>query len=361
MSQYGIKDFYTAAQRYGLARNNVFRVKNITNGVFLDGEDSALYVYAKEGSIPSRQITTGNVSYKSFNFVVPLEAKYPENTAWTLTFYSDQDYIIRDLLEKWSKNTFNEHGHTSILNFTDCDLELVLLDLNWDGKYTPPTPYSNAKKAPEPQKERVYSHNKKAPEAEKERVYTHSKKPYSLPAFRTYSHPSPYYRGYRKNRLGTIGIYFNGIINNAINSLFSKVPSVNQIYNKLVNKAINSLFQGIARRLPSFSLTNLSNLQKSPSPAGLTGLSQISVGNRSVPASSLIAPSANSDRVAARRKPITTKELDEARERITYKLKGCFPTSVGSISYNSTTAGEIVSVSVTLAFQYIESYNKNIT
>ena len=360
MSQYGIKDFYTAAQRYGLARNNVFRVKTITDGVFLDGEDTALYVYAKEGSIPSRQIATGNVSYKSFNFVVPLEAKYPENTAWTLTFYSDQDYIIRSLLEKWSKNTFNEHGHTSTLNFTQCDLELVLLDLNWDGKYEPPIPHSKAKKAPEPQKERIYSHSKKAPEPDKERVYTHSKKPYSLPTFRTYSHPSPYYRGYRKNRLGTIGIYFNGVINNAINSLFSKIPSVNQIYNKLVNKAIHSLLQGITRRLPTFNLSNLSNpsnLQKTPS---VPGLSQISVGNRTVPESTLITPSANSDRVAAKRKPITTKELDEVRERITYKLKGCFPTSVGAVSYNTTSAGEIVSVSVTLAFQYIESYNKNI-
>ena len=358
MSQYGIKDFYTAAQRYGLARNNVFRVKNITNGVFLDEEDSALYVYAKEGSIPSRQISTGNVSYKSFNFVVPLEAKYPENAAWTLTFYSDQDYIIRSLFEKWSKNTFNEHGHTSTFNFTQCDLELVLLDLNWDGKYVPPTAYSNAKKDPVPQRERVYSQNKKAPQAPKERVYTSSKKPFSLPVFRTYSHPSPYYRGYRKDRLGIVGLYFNGVINTAINSLFSKVPSVNQVYNKIVNKAINSLFQGIVRRLPSFNLSNTQYNSKTSSPATPP---QISVGNRRVPESVSIAPSANSDRIAARRKPIVSKELNEERERIFYRLKGCFPTSVGAVSYNTTSAGEIVSVSVTLAFQYIESYNKNIT
>lgn len=192
---YGIQDFYQTAQRYGLARNNVFRINQISNDVFLPEADQNLYVFLKEGSLPSRQIQTGKVSWKAFEYVVPLNASYPENTSWRVSFYSDQFYIIRSLLERWSKGTFSEHGHFAStdsagnLSFGNCDIEIVLLDLN------------------------------------------------------------------------------------------SK---------------------------------------------------------------------------------ISTSVNDEAREKLVYTLKGCFPVNVGAISYNSTSSGEIISVDATLAFQYVESLNKNI-
>ncbi len=132
---YGIQDFYQAAQRYGLARNNVFRINQISNGVFIPDETSELYIYAKEGSLPSRQIQTGKVSWKAFDFNVPLNASYPENTSWRVSFYSDKDFIIKSFLELWSKGTFSEHGHytqtkNEKLAFGDCDIEIVLLDLS---------------------------------------------------------------------------------------------------------------------------------------------------------------------------------------------------------------------------------------
>lgn len=133
---YGIQDFYQTAQRYGLARNNVFRVNQISNGVFLPDQDSNLYIYVKEGSLPSRQIQTGKVSWKAFDFNVPLNASYPENTSWRVSFYSDDFYIIRSSLELWSKGTFSEHGHytqldtNERLSFGNCDVEIMLLDLN---------------------------------------------------------------------------------------------------------------------------------------------------------------------------------------------------------------------------------------
>jgi len=186
---YGIQDFYSAVQSYGLARNNVFRVKQITNDVFLPDEGSDLYVYAKEGSIPSRNIAAGKVSFKSFDFNVPLNAYYPENQGWNVTFYSDRFYIIRSLLERWSKGTFNEHGHVSTFAFGDCDVEIALIEND-----------------------------------------------------------------------------------------------------SSIEGDINS----------------------------------------------------------------------QSRERVVYNLRGCYPTSIGSISYNATSSGEVVSVTATLAFQYMESLNKNI-
>lgn len=133
---YGIQDFYKTAQRYGLARNNVFRINQISNGVFLPDDDKNLYVFVKEGGIPSRQIQTGKVSWKAFDFNVPLNATYPENTSWRVSFYSDQYFIIRSFLELWSKGTFSEHGHYTSLDvnqrlaFGNCDIEIMLLDLS---------------------------------------------------------------------------------------------------------------------------------------------------------------------------------------------------------------------------------------
>ena len=127
---YGIKDFYTAATSRGFARNNVFRIKSVSDNVFQEEPEQELMIYTKEGIIPSRVISTGKVSYKSFDFVVPLQASYPENQGWNVTFYSDQEFILRGMLERWSKGTFNEHGQFSIANFTRCDFEIALLDVD---------------------------------------------------------------------------------------------------------------------------------------------------------------------------------------------------------------------------------------
>lgn len=127
---YKIQDFYQAATKFGIARNNAFRIKNISGdaGNFFAGNIGDLLIFAKDGTIPSRVIKTGEVKYKAFNFVVPLEAQYPENQSWKVTFYCDGSYMLRQILEKWSVGTYNEHSNNSTLNWTNCNIELALID-----------------------------------------------------------------------------------------------------------------------------------------------------------------------------------------------------------------------------------------
>ena len=126
---YSINNFYNAATTYGLARNNAFRINNITGiDSILNSANTELLIFAKDGTIPSRQISTGKVNYKAFTFIVPLEAQYPENASWKVSFYSDSAYVLRELMEKWSVGTYNEHSNSSLLNWTQCDIELSLIN-----------------------------------------------------------------------------------------------------------------------------------------------------------------------------------------------------------------------------------------
>lgn len=137
---YGIQDFYKTAASFGLARNNTFRIKSITSAVNPNSEQLGsagelfnqvvdnLLIFVKEGSLPSRIIKTGKVFFKSFEYNVPLDASYPENTSWRVSFYSDKDYELRKFLELWSVSTFDEHSQAGNFTWTTCDIELNLID-----------------------------------------------------------------------------------------------------------------------------------------------------------------------------------------------------------------------------------------
>jgi hypothetical protein len=132
---YGLQDFYKTATRYSFARNNLLRLQNISG----DTKDNKpifpiktgnvdFYIYLRTGSIPSRKINTATVNWKSFQFHVPLEAEYPESTSFPVTFYCDKYYIMRDIFERWSDATYNEHTFSTNTNFYDCNVQLDLLD-----------------------------------------------------------------------------------------------------------------------------------------------------------------------------------------------------------------------------------------
>lgn len=121
---YGIKDFYQTAVTRSFARTNTFRIKNIT-GVFNEN-NSDLLIYAQGGTIPSRNISYSSVSFKAFDFNVPMTSSYPESTSWSVTFYCDSQFVLRDILESWSRQTFDEHKHINTTSLSD--VEFVLLD-----------------------------------------------------------------------------------------------------------------------------------------------------------------------------------------------------------------------------------------
>lgn len=143
---YGIQDFYSTALTYGLARNNAFRIESITSqtnepsgplqlftgpqtpGQLFNSANDDLLIFTRDGSLPSRRISTGKVFFKSFEFNVPLDASYPENTSWRVSFYCDKGYILRKLLELWSVGTFDEHTQAGGPVWTTCDIELKLIN-----------------------------------------------------------------------------------------------------------------------------------------------------------------------------------------------------------------------------------------
>ena len=122
-SGFGIQDFYQTATERGFARNNLFRIKTIGE---IFGSDSDLLIYAQGGMIPNRQISTSKISFKAFDFVVPMGASYPENQSWSVTFFCDSEYVLRDIFEKWSNATYDEHKNLNIGSLVD--VEAVLLN-----------------------------------------------------------------------------------------------------------------------------------------------------------------------------------------------------------------------------------------
>lgn len=133
MAGMGIMDFYKTATSKGFARKNMFRITQITNEVFnpINNDISAgsgnLFLYLKDGTIPSRNISTTTVNFKGFNYNVPMTVNYPEAVGWTVNFSCDKDYILRDMLERWSVATYNEHTTTTSANWASCDVLLSLL------------------------------------------------------------------------------------------------------------------------------------------------------------------------------------------------------------------------------------------
>jgi len=145
----GITDFYKTATSRGFARTNLFRINSISRGredIYKpDGGTTGtkkgdnLFLYTQSGVIPSRLITTTSVDFKTFKYTVPMVAQYPESASWAVTFYCDRDYILRNVFEKWSVDTFDEHTSLSNKpNWWDCNIELHLLSNSSSNKDNAP-------------------------------------------------------------------------------------------------------------------------------------------------------------------------------------------------------------------------------
>jgi hypothetical protein len=137
----GIASFYQTATRRGFARTNLFRINSISRNSSTNPVNNTdiytpiqntenLFLYAQDGIIPSRNITVTSVDFKAFKYNIPMVASYPEAAgSWSVTFFCDRDYILRNVFEQWSVDTFDEHTSLSNQpNWWDCNIVLDLIN-----------------------------------------------------------------------------------------------------------------------------------------------------------------------------------------------------------------------------------------
>ena len=115
-----LKEFISTFNRYGVGKKYNFQVTDITNdpaGIFKDHSDLLLYVETLV--LPSIKVHTTTVPYKAFDFTVPTNVSFPDSNRWKVTFYSDDNLIIRQLFENWSGFIYDfENNYSNPKNYT---------------------------------------------------------------------------------------------------------------------------------------------------------------------------------------------------------------------------------------------------
>lgn len=104
-----INNFYQHAINVDFARKNLFRVLDISvpSNPYIKFDEKD-FVYITTTSLPQRAINNIAVPFMGLTFNVPGTAKYPGSEAWNVTFRMPSDYSLRQKLELWSRNTFDD-------------------------------------------------------------------------------------------------------------------------------------------------------------------------------------------------------------------------------------------------------------
>jgi len=106
MSDFGITDFYNAAQEREFARDFQFFVVQL--GPF-DKNDK---LYIKTASLPGFTNSNQQVPFMGLDFNVPGSVKYDGSDAWEVTFWCDEALNIRNKAEAWMREIFNDQTST---------------------------------------------------------------------------------------------------------------------------------------------------------------------------------------------------------------------------------------------------------
>lgn len=101
-----IQDFYAAAQAQEFARDFQFRVRTL--GPFVAND----LLYVKTAVLPGKEITNQTVPFMGLEFNVPGSVKYTGSSAWELTFWCDEGLNIRNKMENWVKEIFDDETST---------------------------------------------------------------------------------------------------------------------------------------------------------------------------------------------------------------------------------------------------------
>jgi hypothetical protein len=97
-----IQDFYATAKRYEFARDFQFRVRTL--GPFTESD----LLYVTTAQLPGKEISNQPVPFMGLEFNIPGSVKYTGSSAWKLTFRCDEGINIRNKMENWIKEIFDD-------------------------------------------------------------------------------------------------------------------------------------------------------------------------------------------------------------------------------------------------------------
>jgi len=97
-----IQAFYAAAQAQEFARDFQFRIRTL--GPYVDND----LLYVTTATLPGKEIANQPVPFMGLEFNVPGSVKYTGSNAWVLKFRCDEGLNIRNKLENWIKEIFDD-------------------------------------------------------------------------------------------------------------------------------------------------------------------------------------------------------------------------------------------------------------
>ena len=126
-----IQDFYAAAQAQEFARDFQFRVRTL--GPFVEND----LLYVKTTTLPGKEISNQVVPFMGLDFNVPGSVKYTGSEAWELLFWCDEGLNIRNKVENWIKEIFDDETSTGKYGVPteQATMDLLGKDLNPIRKY----------------------------------------------------------------------------------------------------------------------------------------------------------------------------------------------------------------------------------
>jgi hypothetical protein len=101
-----IENFYAAAQNMEFARDFQFRIRSL--GPFTEND----LLYLKTATLPNKAITNKQVPYMGLQFNIPGSVTYPGSDSWSVKFWADEPMNIRNKLESYIKEIFNDETST---------------------------------------------------------------------------------------------------------------------------------------------------------------------------------------------------------------------------------------------------------
>ncbi len=133
-----ISDFYRVAQDRDFSRDFQFRVLEIAPG----GSSAVSFteddlVYVKGGQIPTRTVVGHEVPYMGLQFRLPGSAQYSGD--FQANFYCDVNSRVRQLMEEWSFQTFDDSTSTGDYFMPRVSSYVVLCQL--DSQFEPVSKY----------------------------------------------------------------------------------------------------------------------------------------------------------------------------------------------------------------------------